>query len=36
MKWLQSLKEIIIDNARCPHTAKEFLDYEYERDMKGM
>lgn len=32
MKWLQSLHSIIIDNARCPHTAEEFLDYEYERD----
>ncbi len=27
MKWLQSLSEIIIDNRRCPETAKEFLDY---------
>ncbi len=32
MKWLQSLREIVIDNKRCPHTAEEFLDYEYERD----
>jgi PBSX family phage terminase large subunit len=32
MKWLQSLREIVIDNVRCPHTAEEFLDYEYERD----
>lgn len=32
MKWLQSLSEIVIDNRRCPHTAEEFLDYEYERD----
>ena len=32
MKWLQSLREIVIDNRRCPHTAEEFLDYEYERD----
>lgn len=32
MKWLQSLREIVIDNRRCPHTAQEFLDYEYERD----
>lgn len=31
-KWLQSLKEIIIDNVRCPVAAQEFLDYEYERD----
>lgn len=35
MKWLQSLKEIIIDNKRCPESAKEFLDYEYERDKDG-
>lgn len=35
MKWLASLNEIIIDNARCPHTATEFLDYEYERDKDG-
>lgn len=35
MKWLQSLTEIIIDNTRTPHTATEFLDYEYERDKEG-
>ncbi|MEG1495524.1 MAG: PBSX family phage terminase large subunit [Bacilli bacterium] len=35
MKWLQSLTEIIIDNSRCPHTATEFLDYEYERTKDG-
>ena len=35
MKWLQSLAEIIIDNRRCPHTADEFLNYEYERDKEG-
>lgn len=35
MKWLQSLREIVIDNARCPHTANEFLEYEYERDKDG-
>ena len=35
MKWLQSLSKIIIDNARCPHTAEEFLNYEYERDKEG-
>lgn len=35
MKWLQSLTEIIIDNARCPHTAVEFLNYEYDRDKEG-
>lgn len=35
MKWLQSLYAIIIDNRRCPETAQEFLDYEYERDKEG-
>mgnify|MGYP000211961740 FL=1 len=35
MKWLQSLSEIIIDNRRCPYTAEEFLNYEYERDKEG-
>lgn len=31
-KWLQSLREIVIDNVRCPVAAEEFLNYEYERD----
>lgn len=31
MKWLQSLRSIVIDPARCPNTAKEFTHYEYER-----
>lgn len=35
MKWLQSLKEIIIDPRRCPETAKEFMEYEYEQDREG-
>jgi phage terminase large subunit len=35
MKWLQSLREIVIDNSRCPETAEEFLAYEYERDKDG-
>lgn len=35
MKWLQSLREIVIDNIRCPETATEFLEYEYERDKDG-
>ena len=34
MKWLQSLPEIVIDPDRCPDTAKEFSEYEYERDAK--
>jgi phage terminase large subunit len=32
IKWLQGLREIVIDPVRCPHAAKEFLEYEYERD----
>lgn len=35
MKWLQSLVEIVIDNVRCPKTAEEFLEYEYDRDKEG-
>lgn len=34
MKWLQSLNSIVIDPERCPDTAKEFSEYEYERDEK--
>ena len=32
MKWLQGLTAIVIDPARCPATAAEFAEYEYERD----
>ena len=35
MKWLASLRSIIIDPIRCPDAAKEFIDYEYERDKEG-
>lgn len=35
IRWLQSLEEIIIDNVRCPNTAKEFTMYEYEKDKMG-
>lgn len=35
MKWLQSLKSIVIDSKRCPESAQEFLNYEYERDKDG-
>lgn len=35
IKWLQSLKSIIIDNVRCPHTAEEFLNYEYTQTKDG-
>ena len=34
-KWLQSLVKIVIDPARCPVAAREFLHYEYERDKEG-
>lgn len=35
MKWLQSLAAIVIDPKRCPHTAGEFLAYQYEKDREG-
>lgn len=35
MKWLQSLAAIIVDPERCPETAKEFREYEYEKDKTG-
>ena len=35
IRFLQSLEEIIIDNTRCPNTAKEFTMYEYEKDKYG-
>lgn len=35
IKWLQSLKLIVIDNVRCPHTAEEFLNYEYTQTKDG-
>ena len=35
MKWLQGLKQIVIDPATCPNTAKEFTGYEYERTKDG-
>jgi PBSX family phage terminase large subunit len=35
MKWLQSLKEIIIDPCRCPNAADEFSAYEYEQNRDG-
>lgn len=34
-KWLQSLKEIVIDNVRCHVACTEFLEKEYERDKGG-
>lgn len=35
MKWLQSLKSIVIDPKRCPDTCEEFMEYEYERTKDG-
>lgn len=35
MKWLQDLEEIIIDPIRCPNTAREFLNYEMDKDKNG-
>lgn len=35
MKWLASLNKIVIDPSRCPCTAIEFSEYEYERDKDG-
>lgn len=35
IKWLQSLKAIVIDPERCPHTSTEFVDYAYERTKDG-
>lgn len=35
MKWLQSLYAIVIDPVRCPATAKEWNEYEYDRSPDG-
>lgn len=35
MKWLQSLRQIVIDDRRAPFTAEEFLNYELEKDKDG-
>jgi phage terminase large subunit len=35
IKFLQSLEEIIIDDIRCPETAREFLTYELDKDANG-
>ncbi len=34
-KWLDDLEEIIIDPVRCPNTAKEFEEIDYETDADG-
>lgn len=33
-QWLQSLCAIVIDPTRCPDTAREFSEYEYERNRR--
>ncbi len=35
VKWLQTLDEIVIDPRVCPFAAREFAEYEYERDKSG-
>lgn len=35
IKFLQDLEAIIIDNDRCPDTAREFLSYELDKDING-
>ena len=35
MKWLSSLNKIVIDRQRCPNTAQEFEEYEFEKDRDG-
>lgn len=35
IRWLQDLRAIVIDPARCPNAAREFSGYEYERDRAG-
>jgi phage terminase large subunit len=34
-KWLDDLDEIIIDPVRCPNTAKEFEEIDYQTDADG-
>jgi PBSX family phage terminase large subunit len=33
--WLQNLEEIVIDSTRCPNAAREFNEYELDRDSRG-
>lgn len=35
VKWLQSLRAIVIDPTRAPETAHEFTHYEYEKNSDG-
>lgn len=32
IKWLQALRHIYIDKRKCPHTFKEFVNYEYAKN----
>lgn len=35
IKWLQDLEEIVIDGERCPHAAKEFMNYALNINREG-
>lgn len=35
IKWLGDLKEIVIDKKRCPHSANDFVTYEFKKDLQG-
>lgn len=35
IKWMQDLEAIIIDPIRCPNAAREFNEYEIEKDNEG-
>lgn len=35
IKFLQDLDAIIIDDTKCPETAREFMNYELEKDLNG-
>lgn len=35
IKWLQDLESIVIDPIRCPNAAREFQEYEIEKDKEG-
>lgn len=35
IRWMQGLTKIVIDPKRCPYSAQEFMDYEYEKTKDG-
>lgn len=35
VKWLATREKIVIDPARCPNAAREFVEYEHARDRAG-